>query len=115
MQLAEALQATPTVQFGMSARSVSRVDRSGKKWFLVHVRERYILVREDRRGHKEVSHEFAAKWADWKPQSEEDARQEADVLNTPKGFAFRNSIFGIIFGKLREPLKAPDNFPEDLF
>ena len=113
MNLTEALDSTPTVQFGMAARSVSRVDRRGRKWFLVSIRQHLILVREDRHGYNEVSLQFASKWADWKPQSPEDARQESDVLNTPKGFALRNSIFGIIFGKIDE-VEIPDYLPEDI-
>ena len=115
MNLLEALDSTPTIQFGMAARSVSRVDKRGRKWFLVSVRKRYILVREDRHGYKEVSQQFASKWADWSPQSAEDARMESDVLNTPRGFALRNSIFGIVFGTIKDSNdKLPDFIPDDI-
>lgn len=114
MTLSDALAKTHIVNLGVEARCVKRKDRRGRLWYLITVRDKLFLVRQDRSGFVQVSHKFASQWCDWRPQSAEDAAREAAILDTPGGRRFRNTVLGLVMGPVPAGLSAPDHLPDDL-
>ena len=114
MNLTDALAKTAFVDMGIAARCVKRRDRRGRLWYLIDVRSQLFLVRQDKSGFVKVTHQFASKWSDWRPQSTEDAARETAILSTPGGRRFRNTVLGLVMGPVPKDLKVPDYFPEDL-
>ena len=113
MKLAEAMSKTAIVNMGLPARCVKRRDGRGRLWYLIGVREKLFLVRQDRQGFDQVSRQFASKWIDWVPQSPDDADRETAILSTPGGLHFRNTVLGLVLGPIPKDLKAPDYFPDE--
>lgn len=114
MNLSEALAKTAVVDLGIEARCVKRRDQRNRLWYLIGVRDKLFLVRQDRSGFLPVTNEFASQWTDWCPQSVEEAAREAEIINAPGGHRFRNTILGIVIGPVPNDMKAPDYLPDDL-
>jgi len=114
MNLTEAMAKTAVVDLGIAAHCVKRRDKRGRLWYLIGVRDKLFLVRQDKRGFFEVSHKFASQWSDWCPQSPEDAAREAAILHTPGGRRFRNTVLGLVMGPLPTKAEAPDQLPEGI-
>jgi hypothetical protein len=112
MNLSEAMTKTISFNIGVEARCVARRDRRGRLWYLIGVRDKLLLARQDMSGFLTVSHKFASQWGDWRPQSAEEAAREVAILDTPVGRRMRNKILGLALGPLPEGLKAPDSVPE---
>jgi hypothetical protein len=113
MKLSEALDAAVTVSIGVASRTVRRKNKRGRLWYLVLVCGKLFMVRQGRRGFKEVTPQFAAKWDDWEPQSPDEAARETALMDTPGGRGFRNTILGLALGPLPENMKVPDGVPAD--
>lgn len=113
MNFSDAMARTTTVSLGIEARCVRRRDRRGRVWYLIGIRDKLFLVRQDRTGWSEVTQKFASQWSDWRPQSPEDAAREAAIIDTPEGLRFRNTMLGLALGPLPERPTVPDALPAD--
>jgi len=114
MNLTDAMAQTAVVDLGIAAHCVRRRDKRGRLWYLINVRDKLFLVRQDKRGFYEITHKFASQWTDWCPQTPEDAARESAILSTPGGRRFRNTVLGLVMGPLPEKVEAPDHLPDDL-
>lgn len=114
MNLSEALTKTTTFNIGVEVRCVRRTDRRGRTWYLIGVKDKFLLLRQFKSGYVIVSEKFASQWTDWRPQSVEDAARESAILGTPGGRYARNKILGPALGPVPKGLKAPDHLPEGI-